>query len=387
MTELTELLKTLISIPSTNPTGDSRSIAQFVAQWLQEIGGAVQVLAPSEKPEAQSVVARVGEGSPVIMLHAHTDTVPVTRTEAAAWTSDPFVGVERNGNMYGKGSVDDKGTLAAMMITFKKLCAHRPNGTLILVAASEEKVGGQLGTRWLVQTGHLPLCDLIVVGAQTFNRVATVHKGVMRATVTTRGRSAHATNPDRGINAINAMARVILTLEDYHRQLAQHSHPMTGNPTCNIGVITGGSTANAVADQCTIELDRRMVPGEEPLQVQRELEQLVLSAQIAPSTAEIGGFLYSSWFEAEIQTELGQAFLEYASHYTNTPVQPVGYWPGSDAKHLTELARGDMVIFGAGSYEAAHAADEYVSIAELTTCEAVLSGFLSRTLLAGGLHV
>ncbi len=346
------------------------------------------MLAPSEKPEAQSVVARVGAGAPVIMLHAHTDTVPVTQTEAAAWTSDPFSGVERDGKSVWQGQRGRQRHAGGHDDRLQEyLAARQPAGTLVLVAAAEEKVGGQLGTHWLAQTGQLPICDLIVVGAQTVNRVATVHKGVMRATVTTRGRSVHATNPDRGVNAINAMARVILALEHYHRQLAQRPHPTAGHPTCNIGVIAGGSTANAVADECSIKLDRRMVPGEEPLRVQRELEQVVLEAQIAPATAEINGFLYSNWFESKIHTPLGEAFLNYASHHTGTPVAPVGYLPGSDAKHLTALARGDMVIFGAGSYEVAHAADEHVSLAELHTCEAVLSGFLEQTLLAGSTRV
>lgn len=382
MTELTELLKALIEIPSVNPPGDGRGMAQFVAQWLQDVGAVIQVVAPSEKPEAQSVIALVGTGLPVIMLHAHTDTVPITPTEVAAWSSDPFAGVERDGKIYGKGSVDDKGTLAAMMIAFKKLAAHHPTGTLALVAAAEEKVGGQLGTHWLAETGLLPTCDLIVVGAQTGNRVATVHKGVMRATVTTLGKSAHATNPDLGINAINAMARIVLALKEYHRQLLERPHPVIGTPTCNIGVITGGSTANAVADQCSIKLDRRMVPVETPREVQLELQRVVSAVQIAPATAEIGDFLYSSWFESDIRTELGKAFLQCASHHTHAPALPVGYLPGSDAKHLTDLVRGDIVIFGPGSYEVAHAAGEYVSLAELETCEAVLWGFLEQTLLA-----
>ena len=81
------------------------------------------------------------------------------------------------------------------------------DGTLILVAAAEEEVGGQLGTKWMADNGHLPACDFIVVGEQTSNKVAIAHKGVMRATITTTGKSVHATNPDRGINAITAMAK------------------------------------------------------------------------------------------------------------------------------------------------------------------------------------
>lgn len=389
MSRLLELLSGLIETPSPNPPGDNRAIAAFVADWLQQTGAQVQVLAPPQKPQAQSVVATVGSGFPVVMLHAHTDTVPVAELEREGWSSDPFRAVQRNGRIYGKGSVDDKGPLAAMMIAFERFArrAGQGHGTLMLVAAAEEEVGGQLGTRWLAEAGHLPPCDLIVVGEQTANRVATAHKGVMRATITAKGHSVHATNPDRGVNAINAMAKVVLALEAYHHQLAQRVHPLVGVPTCNVGVIQGGSTANAVPDQCTIQLDRRMIPGEDPQVVQQELEAVVRSVEVAPATLQIDRFLFSSWFESKLTTPLGKAFLECSSRLTHSPAEPIGYLPGSDAKHLMGLVRGDMVIFGPGSYEVAHAFDEYVDVAELQTCQDILWSFLESSLLAEVPHV
>jgi acetylornithine deacetylase/succinyl-diaminopimelate desuccinylase family protein len=381
MSGLIQLLKTLVEIPSPNPPGDNQAVSAFVARWLEAAGAKVTILAPAEKPEAQSVVAMIGSGDPVVMLHAHSDTVPVAEAEASAWASNPFEAVERDGRIYGKGSVDDKAPLAAMMIAFKKLAAQKPNGTLVLVAAAEEEVGGQLGTKWLADCGHLPVCDFIVVGEQTFNRVATAHKGVMRATVTTKGHSVHATNPDRGVNAINAMARVILALEQYHHRLAKQVHPLVGVPTCNIGVIQGGSTANAVADQCMVRLDRRMIPGEDPTAVRQEIQQVIHAAEVSPATVEVGNFLYSSWFESKLSTPLGKTFMECSSRLTQTPAEPIGYLPGSDAKHLMGVTRGEIVIFGPGSYEVAHAYDEYVDIEELEQCEAVISVFLKDTML------
>ena len=380
MSELIQLLKTLIEIPSPNPPGDARAMAQFIADWLGNVGATVQVLSPLEKPEAHSVVASIGSGVPVIMLHAHIDTVPVADLERDRWSSNPFCAVERDRRIYGKGSVDDKAPLAAMMLAFKKLATRAHSGRLVLVAATEEEVGGQLGTKWLADQGHLPKSDFIVVGEQTFNRVATAHKGVMRATITTSGHSVHATNPDRGVNAIYAMARVVLALEQYHLELAKHHHSLVGEPTCNVGVIQGGSTANAVADQCTVRLDRRLIPGEDPETVKQELESVIASVALEPASVKIGEFLYSSWFESKLETSYGQTFLECSSHATNAPLEPIGYLPGSDAKHLINLAKGDMVIFGPGSYEVAHAFDEYVEIRELEQCEAVISSFLEKIL-------
>jgi succinyl-diaminopimelate desuccinylase len=386
--ELVELLKNLIAIPSVNPPGDNSAISSFIAVWLEQIGAKVQVLAPPDYPQMQSVVATIGQGNPVVMFHAHSDTVPVAETEGARWSSDPFVAFEQNGRIYGKGSVDDKAPLAAMMLTMKHHAARGQTlGTLVLVAAADEEMGGQMGTKWLAEAGHLPSCDLIVVGEQTANRVATAHKGVMRATITTKGHSVHATNPSRGINAINAMARLVLALEAYHYRLTEQQHPLVGVPTCNIGVIQGGSTANAVADQCLIRLDRRMIPNEDPKTVQRELEQVVAMTDLSPATAQISEFQYSSWFESRLETPLGKAFLGYSSQATGTPLEPIGYLPGSDAKHLMNLVRGDMVIFGPGSYEVAHSFDEYVEISQLEQSFQVLDIFVTEHMRQEVTHV
>ncbi len=374
MHELEHLIADLVRIPSPNPAGDTRQIASFIADYLAETSADIKTLAPSEKAEAESVIASLGQGSPVIMLHAHIDTVPIAAEEAKHWSTNPYEPTLKNGKLYGKGSIDDKAPLAAMMWAFKKLATEEFQGTLVLVAAAEEETGGQLGTRWLADEGHLPECDLIIVGEQTDNRIALAHKGVMRATITTQGKSVHATNPDRGINAITAMARVTLALDQYHQDLKKRKHPLVGNPTCNVGTIQGGSTANAVPDSCSIRIDRRMIPREDPEDVKQELRKLIESVDVSPAGVEISEFLFSSWFDSQLNSEQGKAFLETVRDYKDPG--PIGYLPGSDAKHLMKLAKGDMVIFGPGSYEVAHAFDEYVELSALHECEAIISSFL-----------
>ena len=231
-----DLLRQLVAIPSPNPPGDTRAIARFVAERMRAIGCQVRTPAPSAKPEALNAIATLGAGDPVIMLHAHIDTVPIAEDEARLWSVDPYGGLVREGALYGKGSIDDKAPLAAMMLAMAD-AARQPalRGTLVLAAAAEEETGGQLGTKWLADAGHLPACDFIIVGEQTGNRVATAHKGILRATVRTTGKAVHATNPDRGVNAIVAMSKVVAALADYHRELAKRAHPIVGAPTCNIG--------------------------------------------------------------------------------------------------------------------------------------------------------
>ncbi|MGB7340855.1 MAG: M20 family metallopeptidase, partial [Phototrophicaceae bacterium] len=382
MTDGIALLQDLIRIPSPNPPGDTIAIANYIAEKMEAIGCRVQVIAPDEKPEAPNTIAILGSGEPVVMLHAHIDTVPIAANEAQHWTVDPYSGIVKDGKIYGKGSIDDKAPLASMMLAMEYASQHLDEleGTLILVGAAEEEVGGQLGTKWLAENGHLPDCDFIVVGEQTDNKVAIAHKGVMRATITMTGKSVHATNPDRGINAITAMAKIVLALDAYHHDLSQRVHPMVGVPTCNVGVIEGGSTANAVPDQCIIKLDRRMIPREDAEVVQSELRAVIDSVDVLPAKIQISDFIFSSWFDSSIESPLSQIFLTCVESDLNMSPGPIGYLPGSDAKHLMGIARGDMIIFGPGSYEVAHAFDEYVRVDDFETTTRILINFINESL-------
>lgn len=375
------LLQLLVQIPSPNPPGDTRAMADFVAEQMRAIGCEVRQHAPNAKPEALNTIATLGAGEPRIMLHAHIDTVPIAATEAEKWSVDPYAGDVRDGALYGKGSIDDKAPLASMMLAMMDAAEQKSlTGALVLVAAAEEEVGGQLGTKWLADAGHLPASDFIIVGEQTGNKVAIAHKGVMRATVRTSGKSVHATNPDRGVNAIVAMSKIIGALDAYHRELATRVHPVVGFPTCNIGVIEGGSTANAVPDSCTIYLDRRMIPREDPEAVKAELRAVIESVDLAPATVHIGDYVYSPWFDSALDSDYAKAFMSCVREVIQDDPGPIGYLPGSDAKHLTDVARGDMIIFGPGSYEVAHAADEHVLLADYQATTDILLKFLRRTL-------
>lgn len=385
MNDAVELLQHLVRIPSPNLPGDTRTIAAFIAQVMDAASCHVKILAPEQKPEAQSVIATVGQGGPVIMLHAHIDTVPIAANEAQLWSVDPYSASIKDGKLYGKGSVDDKAPLAAMMQVMidhaKSLSADTQTGTFVLVAAAEEETGGRLGTKWLADNGHLPMCDFIVVGEQTYNHVATAHKGVMRATIKAMGRSVHATNPDRGVNAIVAMARAVLALDEYHKTLSKHAHPIVGVPTCNVGVIQGGSTANAVPDSCMVQLDRRMVPGEDPDTVQAEIKAVIEGVDAGEAALTIEGFQTSNWFESTAVSPLAQLFLKCVENELQQHPGPIGYLPGSDAKHLTNLTRGEIIIFGPGSYEVAHAFDEYVDLNEFTSTINILREFIGQVML------
>jgi acetylornithine deacetylase/succinyl-diaminopimelate desuccinylase family protein len=378
-----ELLQQLIRIPSPNPPGDCAQISAFCADFLRTAGYTTQRIAPDNR--AWSVVATIGNDmGPSIMLHAHIDTVPLGQN--ARWNWDPFSGVLADGRIYGLGSVDDKAPLAAMLSVAADIAtrSEQVRGRLVIVCAADEEVGGTLGTRWLADNGFLPQCDFVVVGEQTANRVATANKGVVRATFRIGGRTAHATHPANGRNAINRMAHLILDLERYQREvLDKRHHPLLGSPSINVGTIAGGVSANVVADACLIRVDRRMIPGEDPEAVKAELAAVaaVRQAHDPDCTYSVDEFLISPAFEAHAHDPLTARLLAISAAVTNTPAEPVGYLPGSDAKHLTGVARQGMVVFGPGTYEVAHAPDEYTTVADLEATYTILHQFAEQTLL------
>lgn len=380
--DLISILKQLIRIPSPNPPGDCRAIAEFCDGFLRDAGFVTSLVAPDDR--AWSVVGVLGTAeSPSLLYHAHIDTVPLGKN--AIWSVDPFLGVESEGRVYGLGSVDDKAPLAAILHAAAAIGAQgtKLKGRLVVVCAADEEVGGRLGTKWLVDNGYVPACDFVVVGEQTHNRIAITHKGVLRAAFHVKGRTSHATDPWRGRNAINGMARLILDLERYQTEILEyHPHPLLGPPSINVGVISGGVSANVVADACTIRVDRRMVPGEDPQTVIAELQAIVAQRQAADPerTYQVDEFLVSNWFQSDAAGTLVQRFLQLSAAETGAPAEPVGYLPGSDAKHLFEVAREGMVVFGPGTYEVAHSTDEYVDVKELATTARILTRFANEFL-------
>jgi succinyl-diaminopimelate desuccinylase len=179
------------------------------------------------------------------------------------------------------------------------------------------------------------------------------------------------------------MAHLILDLERYQRdELETRPHPLLGPPSINVGLIQGGVGSNVVADHCTIRVDRRMVPGEDPEVVMAELQAVVAARQAQDTTRvyRVDSFLVSNWFQATLDTPLAQRFLAISAEETGTSPEPVGYLPGSDAKHLVDIVRGSMVVFGPGSYQVAHSTDEFTDIGELVTTFTILQRFLDATL-------
>jgi acetylornithine deacetylase len=289
------------------------------------------------------------------VLEAHTDTASAEGMTMAAF--EPKI---EDGRLYGRGSCDTKGGLAAMMHAVASLAEDRitPRCEVWLAATADEEFSYR---------GVVRLCEELdaiagVVAEPTSLRLVTATKGCVRFRVRTRGVAAHSSKPHLGSNAITAMARVVLAIEEDTRSVAARKHPLLGSPTCNIGVIDGGRQVNMVPDDCVIEVDRRLLPGETPAEVHAAYDRLVRGIPDVDAWCE-PPMLSDEPLDTRIDAEVvkcGAAVL----CGLGLNAQPAGVPYGSDA---SKLARAGVpgIVFGPGSIDQAHAAVEYVDCEEV----------------------
>lgn len=273
------LLQDLIALPSVNPAffsdpqlhGEHR-VAAFLESAARRQG--LDVESQAVVPGRSNLLVRLsprGEVRHRVLLAPHMDTVG---EPAYALQLTPVV---RDGRIYGRGACDTKGSVAAFFQSLLNVAASgpRPNHTEILFVGLIDEENMQLGSRHFAQ--HGPQGDLAIVGEPTGLEIVTAHKGDVWLRLRTTGRSAHGATPHRGKNAVTAMARIVLALEtEYAAELAARpAHPRLGRPTVNVGRIDGGRQPNIVPAECTIDIDRRTLPGETEAGVRREIIALL----------------------------------------------------------------------------------------------------------------
>ncbi len=220
-------------------------------------------------PGRPNVVATVpGRDPRMVLLESHLDTV-----ETGGMAIDPFAGTVRDGRLYGRGACDAKGPLAAFMLALAELAAGDPPPYGVVLAGVVDEEHAYRGVLGLLAD----LADASVVGAivgePTGLVPATAHKGCVRYTVRTLGKAGHSSRPDEAVNAVTLMARVIDHIAGTAPDVA--SHPLLGPATRCVTRIRGGEGPNTIPGHCEIEIDRRTLPGEEPLDVwKRDREEL-----------------------------------------------------------------------------------------------------------------
>ena len=357
---LTSTLARMVQIDSINPffrggMGDERAIAGFVAGELARLGLRVETYEP--QPHRVSVVGTLpGKGAGrSLMLYGHMDTVGV---EGMA---EPFSGAVRDGRMYGRGTYDMKGGLAACLAAAKAVVDSGTElaGDLLVCGVADEEVAslGMLD----VLTHVKP--DAAVVTEATELDVCLAHKGFCWIEVETIGRAAHGSRFDEGIDANLRMGRFLAGLEELEKEVRRRpGHPLVGPPSLHAGVLRGGSAPSVYAARCHLEVERRTVPGETEASCLAELQAIAdrLAAADPTFQSRLRLLLTRGAFEVSPDAPVVQAVTAATAEARGERPAFIGHTFWMDAALLAAAGVETVVIGPAGA--GAHADVEWVDL-------------------------
>jgi acetylornithine deacetylase/succinyl-diaminopimelate desuccinylase family protein len=394
--DLVATLSELISIPSVNPMGldvDGPEYLEYrVTDYLE---GLFQKLGLRYKrypisPKRDNILIRVDgdltppeQGGPLVLLEAHQDTVPVEGMTIPPWT--PTI---KDGRIYGRGSCDIKGGMAAMLGAMVRLNEEKPRGrpTVVMACVVNEEFGftgaTELTKLW-TENKHDELVpkkpDVCVVAEPTSLDIVIAHKGTMRWRIHTHGKASHSSQPHLGDNAFYKMARVLLGIEEYAKTVCPTlgSHPLVGQATLSVGIIHGGISVNTVPDKCTIEMCRRVLPGEKAADTRQHVidwlaqrpEIAALGTAVEHDPPFISGYSLSEEKNGALAARLGEI-----SQAKTGRGKRIGVPYGTDASRIA-AADVPSVVFGPGNIAQAHTCDEWLPLEELPQAAEVLYEF------------
>jgi acetylornithine deacetylase/succinyl-diaminopimelate desuccinylase family protein len=357
----TRFLQQAIRIPSISK--HEAEMGAFLASTLASAGLDVRVVEAEKGHPNVLASARAPRPGPVLLLNDHMDVVPPGPRDE--WEVDPFGGVIRDGWLYGRGAVDSKGGLCAMIMAAEIFVAAGgpERGELFVTAVCDEEVGGQLGTRHLLREG-LIRGDFGIVAEPTGNRIEIATKGVLHVEVTTKGRMAHGGRPWLGINAIEHMARVIGRLDVLRPRLAARRHPLVGSPSIFAGIISGGTVPNMVASDCRLVLDRRVIPGESSADALAEIQALLDELTAADPNFRASARPVLDWPSVEVSPDVPvlPALRRAIREVTGTEPGVGGKDGGTDAAWIFKETGIPMVHFSPGESHLVLAANERVNL-------------------------
>jgi succinyl-diaminopimelate desuccinylase len=360
-----ELTRALVSVDTCNPPGNERPIEGLVRDALAPRRPRWTAIEPS--PNRLSLVADLPhpDGDDprrrTLIVNGHLDVVPVN---AVAWSHDPFDPEVCDGKLFGRGSADMKGGVAAAICALEALerAGVAPGCNVVFHLVADEERGGRYGTRALLEQG-LIRGDACLVPEPTDLQLCIAERGLMQARIRVEGRPAHGSRPRQGVSAIEHAAKLVLALHaaDY----GDIEHPLLGRPTANVGTIAGGTTFNTVAESCEIGLDRRLLPGATPGTTEAGIRAAI-------DRAMVDGLRYD--FEVDMFGEASEMpeTDPWVDCVGGAVERATGARPGvigmsftTDARFVRNQAGIPTVVCGPGAVEQAHANDEFVRVDQL----------------------
>ena len=372
MSALVSRLADLVAINSVNASlaggPGEQAMADYVSQVARGMGADVEQ--HEVEPGRPNVLARIDRGRPrTLMFECHLDTVGL------APMPDALTPRIEGGRLYGRGSADPKGSLAAMLSVLESAAADPAFPVNLWLAGSMDEEITMRGSRALAE--RRPAVDGVIVGEPTNLQPIVAHKGVLRWLVRTAGVAAHSATPERGRNAIFDMQTVIGALRaGIEPGLARSMHPRLGPATWSVGVIAGGEAVNVVPDACQIDCDRRLLPGEDPAAVLAEVDRALDRVREADAELRVereAPYVHVPPMETDADEPVVRATVRALKLAGCDPtLAAVAY--ATDASMLASIGGLPAVVLGPGDIAQAHTNNEWIELAELEAAVGVYRG-------------
>ncbi len=383
--EEVRFLQELVRVPTDTPPGNNAPHAERTAELLKEFGfEAEQHAVPAERTRAAGletitnlvVRRKYGEGR-TVGLNAHGDVVP----PGEGWTQEPYGGNVVDGKLYGRAAAVSKCDFATFTFATRALEAlGQPlKGGVELYFTYDEEFGGELGPGFLLEN-KLVKPDLLIAAGFSY-QVVTAHNGCLQMEVTVHGKSGHAAVPETGVDALQAATKILTALYDQNRQYKEVRSKVPGinHPYVNIGLIEGGTNTNVVPGKVVMKVDRRMIPEENPAEVEAALHRVIKDAvaDLQGVTVEIRQMLLSKALQPLPGNKpLVEALSRHATAVFDEPIGAAGTPLYTDARLFGE-AGIPAVLYGTGprtvSESNAKRGDEHISLEDLRRATKVVA--------------
>ncbi len=361
--EIARLTSDLVRFDTTNPPGNERPAVEYIADYLKPFGFECHLIEhEQQRATLQARLKGSGERG-ALVLNGHVDVVPVG---AGSWQYPPFEGVIEDGKVWGRGSADMKGGVAAMIVAAKAVAqAKLPlKGDLILAATAGEEVN-MLGARSLAGLPDARNWQAVIISEPTSNRLGLAERGVFWPEITTYGKTAHGSTPELGVNAVMMMVKVLSELEKL--EIPFQPHPVLGNFTRSVNTIQGGVKVNVVPDQCSVMVDMRTLPGQDHAELLRLLEAFLarLEGEIPNLKASIRLTYELPPAETSQNAEAVQKFLSAAKTHCTTEIPIIKVPFATEAAVFVPTLGVPTLILGPGDPALAHQPNEFIEVIEM----------------------
>jgi succinyl-diaminopimelate desuccinylase len=384
--EQVRFLQELVRVPTDTPPGNNAPHAERTAELLAAMGlqaekhsvPASEVQAAGMQSITNLVVRRTyANGGITIGLNAHGDVVP----PGEGWTHDPYGGEIADGNMYGRATAVSKSDFSSYTFAVRALesLGLPLKGGVELLFTYDEEFGGELGPGWLLERG-LTKPDLLLAAGFSY-QVVTAHNGCLQMEVTVHGKMAHAAIPDTGVDALQGAVQILNALYAQNTLYKQVTSGVEGitHPYLNVGRIEGGTNTNVVPGKVVLKLDRRMIPEENPAEVEANIRKVIAEAAagVPGITVDIKRLLLANSMRPLAGNKpLVDALQKHGETVFGEPIPAMGTPLYTDVRLFAERSIPG-VIYGAGPRTVleSHAkrADERVSLDDLRKATKVVA--------------